>query len=417
MRFKNKTLVWNTFFLYLMTFSNQLINLVLIPYQTRVLGPVIYGKISVATSLMVYVQLIMDFGFILSATEKVARNRQDSDYISRLFGAVTLIKVLLGGVAGALLFAVCGGIEALQADRTLYMLYYAAYALNALLPDFIYRGEEQMRTITFRTVLIRAFFAALMLVFVRESGDYLILPILLLIGNLAAVVFSFVHVHKVFRVNFSIPDGRFIKEVLQDTVPFFVSRIASTFYQALNTIILGVKFTGQAVIGYYGSADKLVGIAKTVSSPVADSLYPHMVRKKDYTVIRKLLMTVMPVILLGAVFVFWKAEWICTLLFGAEYADTGNILRCLLPAMVVIFPTYILCFPTLNPIGLSRYANFSNVIGCVIMLVSLGILFVMDSINVYSLCIASSVSEVSVFVFRAGVAWKYRDRMQLKKEK
>ena len=76
---KEGTLFQNTAFLYLMTFSNQLINLVTIPYQTRVLGPVVYGKISVAASLMVYVQLVMDFGFILSATEKVARNRNNAD--------------------------------------------------------------------------------------------------------------------------------------------------------------------------------------------------------------------------------------------------------------------------------------------------------------------------------------------------
>lgn len=412
MKRKSSKLFQNTIFLYLMTFSNQLINLITIPYQTRVLGPVIYGKISVATSLMIYVQLIMDFGFLLSATEKVARNREDSAYNSRLFTAVTITKLVLGTAAGGVLFGVCSGIEALRTDRTLYMLYYMAYVVNALVPDFIYRGQEEMRTVTVRTVLIRVFFASLMLIFVRESSDYLKLPVLLFVGNFMAVVFSFWHVGKHFNVRLRMVDTTFLVQTVWDAVPFFVSRIAITFYQALNAVILGVRFAGQAVIGFYGSADKLLGIAKSFSSPVADSLYPHMVRKKDYNIIRKLLLVTTPVILAGAVFVFWKAEWICVLLFGAEYAQAGNILRCLLPAMAVIFPTYILCFPTLNPIGLSNYANLSTVIGCVIMLVLLGVLFVFDSINVYSLCIASSISEVSVCLFRAGVAWKYRDRMK-----
>lgn len=409
---KDSKLLQNTAFLYLMTFSNQLINLLTIPYQTRVLGPVVYGKVSVATSLMVYVQLIMDFGFILSATEKVARNRNEVEYISRLFTAVTIIKLVLGVGAGSILYVVCSSIHALRTDRMLYMLYYVAYVVNALLPDFIYRGKEQMRTITVRTVFIRAFFASLMLIFVKDSADYWKLPLLLFIGNLMAVAFSFWHVGKTFSVRLCMPDSAFLLETIHDTIPFFVSRIASTFYQALNTLILGVKYSGQAVIGYYGSADKLVGIAKSVSSPVADSLYPYMVRKKDYRMIRRLLLITTPVIFAGAAFVFWKAEWVCTLLFGAEYAHAGNILKCLLPAMIVIFPTYILCFPTLNPIGLSNYANLSNVIGCVVMLLLLGLLFVLDSINVYSLCIASSISEVTVCLFRAGVAWKYRDRMK-----
>lgn len=413
---KEGTLLQNTAFLYLMTFSTQLINLVTIPYQTRVLGPVVYGKISVAASLMVYVQLVMDFGFILSATEKVARNRDNVEYISRLFSAVTIMKLALGVVTGCILYLVCSVIGAFRADRLLYMLYYFAYVVNAFLPDFIYRGQEQMRAITIRTVLIRAFFASLMLIFVKESADFWKLPLLLLIGNLMAVVFSFWHVRKRFSVKLCIPDKTFLLAAIRDTVPFFASRIASTFYQALNTLVLGVQFSGQAVIGYYGSADKLAGIAKSVSSPVADSLYPYMVRKKDYGTIRKLLMITMPIIFTGAAIVFWKAEWICMLLFGAEYAQAGNILRCLLPAMIVIFPSYILCFPTLNPIGLSGYANLSNIIGCFTMLLVLGVLFVLDSVNVYSLCIASSISEVTVCLFRAGVAWTHRDRIKRLRE-
>lgn len=412
MQQKNSRLFRNTLFLYLMTFSNQLINLVTIPYQTRVLGPVIYGKISVAASLMVYVQLIMDFGFLLSATEKVAKNRNDAAYNSCLFTAVTITKLALGIGAGAVLYVVCGFIQEFRADRMLYLLYYMAYVVNAMIPDFIYRGQEEMRSVTFRTVFIRVFFASLMLIFVRESSDYLKLPILLLAGNLMAVLFSFWHVRKRFDVRLRMPDRQFLAQTIRDTVPFFVSRIAITFYQALNTLILGVKFAGEAVIGYYGSADKLLSVAKSFSSPVADSLYPHMVRKKDYSVIRKLLMITMPVIIIGAAIVFWQAEWICALLFGAEYVEAGNILRCLLPAMIVTFPTYILSFPTLSPIGLSKYANLSNVIGCVVMVVLLGALFLFDSVNVFSLCIASSISEVTVCLFRAAVAWKHRDRMK-----
>ena len=412
MQRKHNKLLLNTIFLYLMTFSNQLINLITIPYQTRVLGPVIYGKISVAVSLMMYVQLIMDFGFLLSATEKIARNREDTDHSCRLFTAVTMIKVILGIFAGVALYAVCGAIEQLRMDRALYMLYYMAYAVSALIPDFLYRGREEMKTITIRTVLIRLFFASLMLCFVRNAEDYLRLPLLLLVGNLIAVVFSFWHVRKIFAVKFRSVDWPFLVTTVRDTIPFFISRIAITFYQALNAVILGVRFAGQPVIGYYGSADKLLGIARSFSSPVADSLYPHMVRRKDYSIIRKLLMVTMPVILLGAVFVFWKAEWICALLFGAEYAPAGNILRCLLPAMVVTLPSYILSFPTLNPIGLSRYANLSNVIGCGVMVALLGVLFAIDWVDAYSLCIAASISEVSVCLFRGAIAWKYRDRMK-----
>jgi len=48
----------NTVFLYIMAFSTQLLNLVTIPYLTRVLGPMVYGKIGLAVGYMTYVRTL-----------------------------------------------------------------------------------------------------------------------------------------------------------------------------------------------------------------------------------------------------------------------------------------------------------------------------------------------------------------------
>ena len=117
-----KKLFQNTLFLYIMIFSNQLISLLTIPYQTRVLGPVLYGKTSVAVSLMMYVQLIMDFGFLLSATEKITRYKDDLAFKNKLFTAVTICKVCLGLLVAGAIYAVCTWIPSLRLDRDLYLL-------------------------------------------------------------------------------------------------------------------------------------------------------------------------------------------------------------------------------------------------------------------------------------------------------
>ena len=53
--------------LYILQFSTYFLSLVTVPYQTRVLGPVVYGYVGVALAVMAYFQLFMDFGFLLSA--------------------------------------------------------------------------------------------------------------------------------------------------------------------------------------------------------------------------------------------------------------------------------------------------------------------------------------------------------------
>ena len=71
MRLQEKRLFSNTFFLYLLTFSTQLFSFITVPYLSRILGPSVYGKVGIAQAYMAYVQIILDFGLILSATQKV----------------------------------------------------------------------------------------------------------------------------------------------------------------------------------------------------------------------------------------------------------------------------------------------------------------------------------------------------------
>ena len=67
----------NTAMLYLLQLSGYLFSVLTVPYQTRILGPVLYGVVGVAVATMAYFQLFMDFGFLLSATEDISLNRED----------------------------------------------------------------------------------------------------------------------------------------------------------------------------------------------------------------------------------------------------------------------------------------------------------------------------------------------------
>ena len=82
---KNRKLMENTIMLYILTFSNYFFNFITIPYQTRILGPEIYGKIGFALAFATYFKLFFDFGFILSATESVSKNRDNKYWLQSIF--------------------------------------------------------------------------------------------------------------------------------------------------------------------------------------------------------------------------------------------------------------------------------------------------------------------------------------------
>lgn len=407
-------LLKNTIYLYLLTFSSQLLNLITIPYQTRVFGPEIYGMVGFAISIMSYIQLVLDFGFILSGTESVSSHENNREYLSEIFSIITFYKIICGIFLIIILFILCQIIPSFKHVSLLILLYSIAYWVNALLPDYIYRGLEQMRYITLRTVLVKLIFTVLIFVFIHNDSDYILLPILLLVGNIIAVFISWINIYKEFGIRYKKFSFINFKHEILKSLPFFCSRIASTAYQATNTLILGMYFSGQKVVGYYTSADKIVSISKSVSSPIADSLYPYMLKNKNYTLIKKILLIYLGFAVLLAPIVFIFAEKISVILFGVGYESVGNIVRCLLPTLLVIFPTYIICFPVLNPLGLSNYANMSNIFGAVLQILLLLLLILFNQINIYTICISSSITETSVFVFRLVIWIKNR---QLIKEK
>ena len=387
---QDKVLFSNTIFLYILTFSSQFFSFLTVPYLTRVLGPSVYGKVGIAVAYMAYVQIILDFGFILSATQKVVENREDKDKLGKIITGVTCVKLTLSIILTIAFGCFVSVSESMKQDAIFYLLYMVSTVANALMPDFFYRGIEKMKIITVRTFIIKGVATLGTFIFVKEATDYWMIPLFVMFRDMA----------QNYQVKFQRMNFRFIKNLVKDSALFFVSRAASTAYQAVNTIILSFVYGSSPLVGYYTSADKLISLGKTASSPIADSLYPYMIKQKNYRLVKKILLIFMPIITIGVTVVFVLAEPICIWLFGAEYAEAGDVLRCLLPILWVILPTYILCFPVMVPLGLSKWANMSNVVGMIIQILGLVVLIILGKLSIYTLCLLSSTTEVLVFLFR-----------------
>lgn len=386
--------------MYLMMISVQVLNLITIPYLTRTLGPAIYGRIGLAQGYMAYVQIILDFGFILSATQLISENRTDEFLIAKVISSVTLIKIVLSffvALAFVLLFA---GKFFDKTNAVIIIIYLAAYLINALLPDYYYRGMEDMKMISIRTVLIRIIFTMLIFTLVRSDSDYLYVPISFLTGSIIALLFSIFDIVWKYEVKIILPNMKDVKKLFVISIPFFVSRFASTFYQALDVIIIGKLYGLSPIVGYYSTSDKAITLAKMASSPIADSLYPYMLKNRNFKLVKKMLLFLMPIITIVVVLIGIFAESLCIFAFGDEYAGAGNVLRLLLPIAWVILPTYVIAFPVMSPMGLVKYANYSNMIGMLIQIFGLVIFKLFGYLNLYTICALASLAEVSVFIYR-----------------
>ena len=65
MKTQNKILLKNTISLYIMNIVKLLFPILTLPYLTRILTTNTYGVVVYVKSIIVYVQLIIDYGFLL----------------------------------------------------------------------------------------------------------------------------------------------------------------------------------------------------------------------------------------------------------------------------------------------------------------------------------------------------------------
>ena len=401
---REKRLLSNTVFLYILTFSNYFFSFITVPYQTRVLGPVFYGRLGFAAAFMMYIQLFIDFGFIMSATERISRNREDKDKVSEIFTVITYCKLVLTAISGAALILLCLISERFSEDILIFFLYFISTVMLSFFPDYVYRGLENMKAITIRNVLIKLFFTILIFIFLKEPEDYYIVPLLNSIGNFVAVVAVYKSLLRKSGVRFvNINYIEIIKE-LRYSWSFFCSRIATTVYSTTNTFIIGMIYGNNAPqVGCFTSADKLISIGRQGITPITDSLYPYMVVNKDFKLIKKLFILFMPFITAVCIGIGFFSEGICEILFGEAFRSAGVYLRLLMPALWCSFPAMVLGFPVMAPLGLSKYANRSNIISAFIQILQLALLFVAGQLNAQSICIATSITEIINMFYRLSV--------------
>lgn len=403
-------LLENTIMLYILTFSNAVLGFVTQGYQTRVLGMDNQGILDAARYATNFLQIFIDFGFIMSATAKISQHREDKAYLNRTLTCVVSAKCIFMLLSFAILQFILR--PAMSMDRPgeylAYFFYLLYVCMVALLPDFMYRGLEQMSAITVRAVLVKTFATCMVFLFVKTPGDFWKVPMLSAIGNGAATLFVYWHLFTKVGLRFCRVSLKDVWAEIRDAAQFFLSKVASSINSNLNGLLLN-NIAGSAATALYGRADTVIGAARMGMSPIADSLYPHMMKHRNFKLIKKAMVLIYPVILVGCAFVFIFAEPLLTLWLGAEAGPQVVLpLRLLIPVAVCAYPNYILGYPTLGAMGLAKFANISVGFGTAVYILGVLISQFTVGIDLVSLCILTSLTEFSILLFRLVIILRNR---------
>jgi len=167
--------------------------------------------------------------------------------------------------------------------------------------------------------------------------------------------------------------------------------------------VIGSFYPASVALGCFSAADKVIAAGKSACSPLADSMYPYMIRTNDYRrLIRYSLLGFLCLSLFAALFAVF-AEPLCAVLFGAGYEDAVPMLRAMLPLIPISFLSYMFGFPALTPLGKKGFANTSVTLGALTQIVFLVLLYVVGAMSVLNICFAAVATETIVAVSRMAV--------------
>ncbi len=170
---ENRKLLSNTAYLYVIQGVNYLLPIITIPYLVRVLGTEIFGFVAFAGSLMAYFQIVVDYGFNLSATRAVSLHRADVKWLSQYFYSVLFVKLCLAIACLAVFIPLLLGIPRFHSEAPFYFWFFPASVGSILFPIWFFQGMEAMGYITLFNLLSRLATTVLYFLLIKSSRDYM----------------------------------------------------------------------------------------------------------------------------------------------------------------------------------------------------------------------------------------------------
>lgn len=402
---KEKKVIGNTAMLYLMTIAKMVFPLLTLPYLTRVLSEESYGFVSYVKSCMTYIQLIIDFGFILSSVKDIVKANGDKEKIGIITGNTFLAKFMLALLSGVVLVVMCLTIKILQMNILFVILSFFAVATSLFLADFLFRGIEKMQYITIIYVISKGISVALTFVFVHGDESLLWIPILDILTNVIAVAITLI-ILKRLKIKIKISNIKDCFLMIKDSFFYFLSSVATTAFSALNTLLIGIFITDLTQVAYWSLCLSMISAIQSLYAPICNGIYPHMIKEKNLGFIHKVLAIFMPVVAVGCVLCFFLAQTALRIIGGEKYVAAYDVFRWMIPILFFSFPAQVYGWPTLGAIGKVKETTLSTVIAAVFQVVGLLVLILAGWFTLINLAVVRGITELILMVIRMFITYK-----------
>jgi O-antigen/teichoic acid export membrane protein len=306
-------------------------------FLPRYLGAAALGQFHLANSLWAILAIAVTFGMDILLTKEIAR---DSSKTGRLFGTTVVLRLLLYGVALALLtlYLRLAGYPA-DTVAVIYvigignLIWQLIGACQAVL-----QGLERMEYISLGLIAGKLFNTIASITLLLLGYGVLTIAAVTIGAALLNLIIQLIsmrrlrsrepnwHIRDLLRF-----DPRLAAWMLRASLPYLFSGIFLVVYMQIDVVIISL-LVNEETVGWYGAADHLFGTFLFIPAVFMKAVFPALSRlyTNDPAALPRLMQRSFNLLLLLSVPIglglLVLADPIVLLLLGRDFADSGPVL-------------------------------------------------------------------------------------------
>ena len=399
----------NTFWLAIFQLAKMVFPFLILPILTRRLSVETYGNLTFIKTVMNFLQIFLDFGFMLSATKEIAKIKNDTNQIQQIMADTLLARLLLGGIGFLLIIILSFFFPILGHNFLFTITSYLTVFLSIFLFDFLFRGLEIIHVMTIRFIVMKTISFLLTIFFVRQDHQIILIPLFDILSSVIAIILVAFELQKrSFRL--IRPKLKSSIYSLKISLIYFLSDVSATAFNAISTIIIGLVFSSTEV-ALFGVSIQIIGAIQALLGQLSSGIYPIMVRQKSRKFIQQIFQKTIPLVFLFTDLIIILLPLALQVLAGDKYAAAHPIIQILAITIFFSFINTLLGWPTLGVINQQNKVTLSTIISTIFNLVSLILLYLSNNLNLYSVAITRVITEIILFCIRLYYYKKYHQNL------
>lgn len=393
----NSKIMKNGIWLTVLQLVNTVIPVITIPYVTRILGTNEYGIFSIALNWVLYLQVLVEYGFGLSGARKVALlNENEHEKLNQLFNNIISARILLLIISFIILNIIClVSAFSLQTYISILILFIMVVG-TAFQLTWLFQGKQDMKFITIINVASRIVSVILIFLFVKQPNDIYLYCVLYSATLLLSSIISMIVARKKYDLKFKFAKLNNIIKEYKDGIYLFASSAMTKIFSGFGVTILGI-YTTASITGIFSAIYKIPYVLTMFFSPVSQAIYPFISRefangeKEGKNCVRKIGIPIFVVFSILSLLIIAFNKVIINLLFGQDYSKYSIIVVPLVIQFLLAIINNFIGIQTLVASGKQKNYSKAFAVGCVAIVVSN--LLLGKFYGIYGVSIAAPIGE------------------------